>query len=361
MKHKLKKVFSSIALLLLLLLLAIAYVPITFGHKIGTNDYSNIIGEANLASTTLVTDIAMLGAHDAFSDEINLLSKPDPGESGVTANKFVNALFKGGMVRVTRAQKNGAGILLKSGVRYFDARVSFVGDKWMTKHGLLSGYLSTYLTDIYDFLNSHPKEFVVFDLQHIYLGEKSAMDFLDYLMTTRINEQTFADFIHYDTSINALADLNYEDVISSERGGIIFLANPGEISNEYKNKIYIRGDGEENLVSIRSKWHDVIKEVDLISKIDLEASYIKNQGLTGMFFVNQAQLTPDYFEYPLETILKWSLLDLAKKSNVTLIKNENFHDWLSVMPIFMVDFANTNYQNFNTLIIEQILEYNKSL
>lgn len=360
--RKVKKVLALIGGLLIISLLFVMYAPFTFTHKHNENDYSEVLKEANLDEETNVTNIHMLGAHDAFSHNITLTSKTDPGEDGLASNIFAKIFFKGGMSRVARAQKHSAGRLLSSGVRYFDVRVSYYKNSWYTKHGFISNQLELYLKEIYRFLNAHPSEFVVFDVQHIYTAEKTVDDFITYLLTTELSSNTFSNYIHYDSQTTLLENLKYKDVRSASKGGIIFLINDDEsISHEHNKYVYERGDGEDNTVSIRSKWHNKYEIEEIIIDINDEATLIDHDDFQKMFRVNQAQLSPNYLKAPLKTIFAWSLLDIAKKSNITLLENESFDNWLTAMPIFMVDFANSNYKNFSSLINESIILANKNL
>ena len=359
---KVKIILGTIGGLLAVFLLMVMYAPFAFTINDNQNDYSEVLKEASLNEDTKVTDIRMLGAHDAYSHNIDLLSSTDPAESGLASNVFANIFFKGGMVRMARAQRHSAAKLLNSGVRYFDVRISCHKDDWYTKHGFISDKLELYLKETYAFLNSHPSEFAIFDVQHIYTGERTLDDFVDYLLTKEMNGNTFADFVHYDSELISLENLKYKDVKTENKGGIVFLINSDEsITDEHKKIMYERGDGEENAISIRSKWHNKNDVKDMIPNIDDEAILIKETTFQNMFRVNQAQLTPNYLKSPFKTIFSWSLLDIAKHSNIALLQNENFDAWLEAMPIFMVDFATSNYENFSTLINEKIITANKGL
>ena len=57
----------------------------------------------------------------------------------------------------------------------------------------------------------------------------------------------------------------------------------------------------------------------------------------------------------------WSLLRFAERYNVTLVNHENFDYWLSVMPVFQVDFVNSGYGDFNDLVNQKIHAYNQNL
>ncbi len=353
-----KITFRSVFALFGLFLLLVMYMPLTFAHSHNKSDYSSVLKDATLSDATLVTDVHMLGAHDAYSDNIGLFSATDPAEDGLPNNFFAKLLFKGGMTRVARAQKHGAKRLLASGVRYFDVRVSYYKDDWYTKHGFISDKLSTYLSETYTFLQYNNEEFIIFDVQHIFTGEKSVNDFVAYLLTTKLNNKTFADFVFYADSKPALDALTYGEV----KGGIVFLLNEdSSVSNANKQYFYKRGNGETNSVSIRSKWHNQNDITSMIPLIDEEAAYLVANDHSGMLRVNQAQLTPDYLKAPFKTIFDWSLLDIAKHSNAALLEHENFDTWLKAMPIFMVDFANSNYKNFNANINTKLIDANKAL
>lgn len=363
MKKTVKLLIKAILSVLLLTLLTVMYSPITLRIGYTAPDYAHVFEDANMSGDTKVVDIAMLGAHDAFSHKINLLSKPDPGEDGIIANKAVNLVFKGGLQRVTKAQKVGARGLLNRGVRYFDVRISSVGEKWYTKHALLDSELKYYVGEIYEFLKDKPKEFIVFDIQHIYLGEKTIKDFLDYFTRITLVKENlvFGDFVHHTTSI-PVGDLDYFDVQGPARGGIIMLLNDdGTATVDQQKLFYARGNGESELKAIRSKWHDKTKVKDIIPFINEEAAHLRNESLTPYFRVNQAQLTPDYMKDPFGTLSGWSLINIGAISNKALLANEAFDSWLEVMPIFMVDFVNSRTGEFNKKINEKMITYNKTL
>ncbi len=356
-KKKTFKKFSATLGVIITLLAIVMYIPRTarIGYK--NDKYANILKDANIAADTRVVDIAMLGAHDAFSSNINLLSAPDSAESGIVKNKAVNAVFKGGLVRVLKAQQDGAKVLLNRGVRYFDVRISYVEGEWYTKHGLLDTNLFYYLKDIYDFLENRPQEFVILDVQHIYTGESNIKEFLNYLIDLRFvgNPLGLNDFIHHTSAI-PLNDLLYFDVLGPTHGGIVLLLkDDGSADVAQKTLFYERND------AIRSKWHNKRYVRDIVPLINEEAAYLKTLADSDFFRVNQAQLTPDYLKDPLGTLGRWSLINIAATSNAKLLNNKAFDEWLSVMPIFMVDFANSRYARFNTRVNEKIIEYNRNL
>ena len=86
-----------------------------------------------------------------------------------------------------------------------------------------------------------------------------------------------------------------------------------------------------------------------------------NEGHSDDYlFIIQTQLTPS-FKYWFETACGWSVSDMNAKNNAKIIKNENFTEWISVMPVYLCDYSTTNYKNFNKTAMEKLKEYNLSL
>lgn len=362
MKKTIKKTILTTLLVLGLLLLEVMYVPFGYAPSKVKSGYETVLQVGVTNKDAPVVDIKMLGAHDAFSDQITLASKADPGEEGILTSSLVQAVFKGGLVRVTRAQNSSAKELLGAGVRYFDVRISNVNGSWYTKHGLLSTTLDVYLQDIYTFLNEYPSEFIIFDVQHIFVGDSSVNAFLDYLLNTKIRDNYFKDYIHFSATEVSVGELTYKQVISSDKGGIILLINEDEDAKVSKSEYYYnRGDGEGE-GSIRSHWHNVNTFAKIYPLVLDESSVINSDAYyANVFRVNQAQLTPDYLKYPLHTTFNWSLLDLAARNNKQYLIQNEVEQIFDSMPILMVDYANTKSGNFNQKTNELIMKLNQKL
>lgn len=79
--------------------------------------------------------------------------------------------------------------------------------------------------------------------------------------------------------------------------------------------------------------------------------------------VNQAQATVsvatvgDVFR----DIGAWSLVKFAEKHNAALLDNENFDMWLKAMPVFQVDFANSDRGDFNNRVNAKIRARNEEI
>ena len=109
--------------------------------------------------------------------------------------------------------------------------------------------------------------------------------------------------------------------------------------------------------------HETNSIKELLDGINSEYNYLIDNPYEDVLVVNQAQRTAFLNNAKIiNSLFKWSLLDMAKNTNRELIKNKDeFIRNLSVMPIFMVDYATSNAGNFNKLVNEYIIEYNKSL
>jgi hypothetical protein len=356
-----------------LITIAIIAAPIVvfakggFSFTFGTSDddYSSVLSDGVIDGSARVVDIAMLGAHDAFSHSIKADSAVDPGEAedsllrNETLGKFADGVF----VRLARAQKSGAGALLTAGVRYFDVRLSYHEEDWYTKHGLISAKLSGYLDEIIPFLNENPGEFIIFDMQHVYLTDAVSYDDLfAYLETYEVEGVSLLDFIHYDPLTMPLGDLTYDAVtVSGAEAGLVVLANAdADASLPYH---YERGNGDTEVINIRSVWHETSDTETLLAGIRSEYDYLEDTVIfDDILRVNQAQKTGALGGSDLwDTILGWSLLDMANHSNDKLVHEADFSAWLAAMPIFMVDFANSPQGDFNHLANTAFIAYNNTL
>lgn len=367
--HRFNKVGKAITIffsifIFVILLIGKATFDLT-AHTVSEDDNSDVIQQGVRTSNPHVVDIAMLGAHDAFSHQIDGRSKIDPAEDNgsILRNPAAKVLASGLFVRLARAQLDGPATMLRLGVRYFDVRISDVEGEWFTKHGLLSAPLSQYLDELISFLKDNPGEFIIFDMQHIYFDELTFSDLWTYLEEYKVDGFCLFDFVHFNPTTTALGDLTYDDVtIERTAAGVVILAKtPVTIEQPYH---YERGSGEgDGIISIRSVWHETSDTETMLTGIRDEVAEISgSDAYDGIFRVNQAQKTGKYSGSDiLDTLLGWSLIDLARMFNPILVAQEDFTDWLSAMPIVMVDYATSSKQNFNQIVNEALIEYNQSL
>lgn len=334
--------------------------------------YEYVMRDVLFDKNPKVTKIAMLGAHDAFTSGIKFSSKVNSNEKGIVTNKLFGVLAKGLVVRMSKTQNATCKELLYSGVRYLDARVSFIDGEYYTVHAYRSNLFKSYLQDLVDFLATHTGEFVIFDIQAFFTPDGESRDLpdedylalFDYIATIKNSEgKSLLDYVYYDTTTDKLADLYYSDVTNNKTSaGVIILTK----SNASKYAFNRDGDASRNntnYMSIRSYWHEDNGVKSLINDINSEYNFLKEHPTEGIFVVNQAIQTGFLTNSKIaKSFVNWSVLEMARKLNKALVKDEErFKNWLSVMPIFMTDYTTSTSGHFNELANKYIFEYNQTL
>lgn len=314
------------------------------------NFFSSIAAENTHFLQVPVTDIAMLGSHDAFTHKIRASSKSNESEDVISNNAFIKFLAGGMIARNSKAQADSVYDQLYSGVRYLDVRITHLDGNFYTCHGLINDSLESGLKDVLKFLSENAGEFIVFHIQHYYTGESDWNALAAYLASVRYEGRSFYDFMRYDTD-KSLKDITYREATDDGRsGGIVLVAERNDVSNEYRE--FYQFD------EIRSNWHNKNRTGELLNGIAAEYAVLTaTDRYQGMFRINQAQLTPKMSEI-FKMIFDWSLLSIAEKHNNVVLSQPAFSDWLNVMPIFMVDYATLQTDNFNAAALAKIRSYN---
>ncbi|MCX5775526.1 MAG: hypothetical protein NTV44_04105 [Firmicutes bacterium] len=330
-------------------------------------DYSDVITQGIGNTNPRVVDIAMLGAHDAFSTKVSTSSAVDPSEGAdsMVRNSTIKIFADGLIVRLSRAQLGTAAIMLENGVRYFDIRLSDLNGEWYTKHALLSDKLSVYLTDVIDFLNHHPGELVVMDFHYVYFDTMTFEDLFTYLGNFKVDGFSLLDYMNFDPVATPLGELRYNQAtLGGTRAGVVILAKLPASNPTYRYH-YERGEGEGdgNFISIRSMWHNSSDTKTMLKGIRDEVTFLQTDTTyNDMFRVSQAQKTGVISGSDMaDTLIGWSLIDLASSFNVTLVEQDDFSSWFEVMPILMVDFAISTRGQFNAKANDAMITFNQSL
>ncbi len=349
MKGKLIKQIIKRTLLALLFFILIINIPLTnLSHNETTNDYNNWM-KANLKNDLLLVDTKMLGAHDAFSSEINYASPPDISADSIMTG-LPGAFLKGYLIKQSVTQKTDVNGLLKNGVRYLDIRLTYDDDTWVTKHNFVSSDFIKIANDIVAYLDTYQGEFLILDFQHIdgldYTSDTDYQIFLEMLEdTTLLNYQ-------YVNSNKALGEITYGDITNNKTTSKVIIVDK-----------FTKQDKETYLYdeTIRSSWANTDSFANTITFLNDEASYIKNTTtLDNSFKVMQAVLTTQMTPKGIvDSLVSWSLIARAEDFNNYLITNEDFIDLMTVLPIVMVDYANCNADDFVDNIMEMIIEANK--
>lgn len=349
------KFIRRIFLTIILFILVVAVCPLSFNFDSPKkNNASNLVYESFKDNQDVyVKDIAMLGAHDAFSSNINLTSKLDPCEDGIYSKPVIGDIIKGLTIRLSKTQLSGSYDLLTHGVRYFDVRLSYVDNEWYTKHVYLSDRLETYVLPMIKFLSENKGEIVIFDIQHAYLQDASYSTLWSYLANLEYNGISLLDFVNYNPREKSIGELKYRDVtLNGTKSGVIILAKDS-------SSIYHHDYNS----SIRSSWHDKVRDEDMFAGIENEYEYLieNSNSYDDVFVVNQAQKTAQLNEQIVDTLFGWSLIDLANNFNAKLLDHIDFMKWFEVMPILMVDYSDSPKGDFNERVINKIKEYNATL
>jgi len=343
-----KKILKTILFILVVIisLVVLINVPvITLSHKSSDNDYSNWMSET-IDDSKLVVDIAMLGAHDAFSNEINIFSKIDPYETNTIMQGFTGFLVKGFITKQSVTQISDADTLLKSGVRYLDIRLSYYEETWYTKHNYLSGDFEPIANQITNFLDNNSGEFLILDFQHIHGVDYSSLD--DYNIFAQMLDSY--GLIGYTHVINDLSTLTYGELTENGTESRVI------IISKFENSTMDVLNYED---SIMSNWADSDDFEYVENFLIEEANSIETDNTYGKLRVMQAVTTMQMSGSGiLNTITAWSLINRAKKFNAYLLENDQFENLLNELPIIMVDYADTNSQDFNDNIMEIIMDFN---
>ena len=214
-------------LIVIVALVVIINLPIqTFSKHISKTDYSSWMSET-LSNDQKVINIAMLGAHDAFSKDIGLFSPVDEPSADDIIKSPVGFFVKGFIVRQSVTQLATAEELLNAGVRYLDIRLTYDNGDWYTKHNYIAADFLPIADQITAFLDANDGEFLILDFQHIqgleYASATDYQTFLDMLQTTGL--------LDYAYPVTDLGQLTYGDVTDNGTTSRVLILSQFESSN----------------------------------------------------------------------------------------------------------------------------------
>ncbi len=376
------KIFIGILVPVVLFTMFLAVVCNDTTIKVGLGNcdgqYATVLANIDgiVEANPRYVDIAMLGSHDAvtstltdetpldYHDKDSILGKVDPISSGI-------------QYRFGKTQSVGIGQQLLQGARFFHIKCTDYEGEWYGTHAHLTGKLSEHILELLKYLASDAAkgEIVGLLFQTMYMGDGVTLDTLhEDLNNVKYNGKSIFDYVYIekaDTFDNGnggvrIGDLTYNDLTKNgtEPGVVIFDRREEKVFKaEWEGSSALTASCYDMDSCADHEWHSSIGEEKLISKIndtcDRIASDTKYQSKLRM---NQTQASfavgsaKEFFEI----IGSWSLLRFAKDYNVTLIEHENFDKWLTYMPIFQVDFCNSNHGDFNNRVNKLIIEHNKA-
>lgn len=345
LKRRILKISLIVFLSLIGLVLAVN-LPLThFGHRQSDFDYSAWMSET-LENEQLITDVAMLGAHDAFSQEIDLFSRLDPYETNGIMQGVTGFLIKGFIVKQSKTQVSDVETLLKSGVRYFDIRLTREEELWYTKHNYLSSDFAPIAEAMVSFLDEHPGEFLILDFQHIDgVDYNDAEDYATFY--GMLDDVGLLEFAHEATD---LSTLTYGEL--TEQGAKAKVLITAKFEGASCKVLWYQD-------AVRSAWADDDDFDAVISFLENEAVLARanKSQLRIMQAVTTMQMSGGGI---MNALVSWSLLERAKQFNHYLLETADLEALLVDLPIVMVDYANTNAFDFNDDIMEIIMDFNRN-
>ncbi|PAT01468.1 hypothetical protein CI105_06150 [Candidatus Izimaplasma bacterium ZiA1] len=343
--RKIKKGIKAVIFTVLLLLIAINLPIISLKNEESTNDFSNWMSES-LSSETKVKEVKMIGAHDAFSKDINLFSKVDELSAPSIMTGIPGTLIKGFLVRQSVTQIAETNKLLSSGVRYLDIRLTKTGDVWKTKHNFIASDFKPIVEDIALFLDENPGEFLVLDFQHIHgVNYDSASDYTSFYLM--LEDYGLIDYSYYDDS--SIENLTYGEVTSDKTLSRVLIVD----------KFEVNGKSTYNYdETIRSSWANSDSFEDVVEFLEAERLIIEgssnNNGFNVMQAVTTMSMSPNGIINSFKT---WSLVERAERFNEYLLDCDNLELLMESMPIVMVDYATD--KEFVDEIMELIIDLNQ--
>lgn len=115
--------------------------------------------------------LAIPGSHNSFTNTIDSSSEISPdAEEILQFLKIFGRITQAIMAPWARCQHYNATLQLNTGIRYFDLRLSTRenDEKLYFVHSQFADTIIPILTEIRDFLDTHPHEVVILDCQHFY-------------------------------------------------------------------------------------------------------------------------------------------------------------------------------------------------
>ena len=350
-KKSSKKTFLKrllIVLVILILFVISINIPIITLDKqtVGT-DYSGWM-QTTLDNSQRVVDVAMLGAHDAFTSEMKITSRVDELSADSIMQGVPGFFLKGFIYRQSVTQVVGATDLLFAGVRYLDIRLTYDEGEWYTKHNYIASDFIPILSEIKDFLETFPGEFLILDFQHIHGLDYSSQT--DYDVFYQMLEDS--GILDYTYEVTNLSDLTYGQLTANGTEAKAILISKFEDS---QGKIMYYND------SMRSEWANSDDFDQIMTFLENEAETVLDLNLLDRFRVMQAvstmQMNPAGI---IKALGSWSLINRADSFNYDLLNYDDLGIILESLPILMVDYANDSNHGINDALMQIIMDFNRN-
>lgn len=246
--------------------------------------------------------LAIPGSHDSMTYGINRTSKVAPDAEPILHRLY--PLFRGTILRWTITQASDTWHQLLIGIRYLDLRLATMpnDEDFYFTHGLYGEEISKALTQVRDFVDTHPGEVVILDCQHFYgFTPQHHQKLMRYLLNLYGPRLVPRRLDLTATTLNSLKRLKTQVIVV------------------YRNEsVYATNDFWQPQM-LPSPWP---QQDTIIGLVDFLSNIMRNPS-TG--FVHQAVLTPT----PVFIVLRW-ISSLREKCATPVVKE--------VLPILSEDF-----------------------
>ena len=356
----------------------------TISNDLGADNGKYVTVLANIdgivdANPRLV-DIAMLASHDSVTAGLEPDAPVDYYDRGQIVGK-VAPLTRGLQYRFAKTQSVGLDVQLRQGARLFHIKYTDFEGEWYATHTLLSKKVETYILQVLEYLATPEAkgEIVLLLLHPIYFGEGVTLDtFHNWLADVKLDGKNIYDYVNYGATNTfdkdgaegvRIGDLRYNDLTENgTKAGVVLFDRresklwsedmEGTATDQYMSKFF---DMDSNATH---KWHSRNGYNTMTKLIDEQATIIaESDEWDNKLRMNQAQPAfsvggiGDLFV----DLFSWNLKNHSIRYNAKIIDHEDFDKWLSIMPVFQVDFVNSEYGDFNNKVNAKITAYNQKL
>ena len=295
-----------------------------------------------------IIDIAMLGAHDANTAS---LEPGNPIDDNPKSDVFeqLYPVSAGFQYRMSVTQTVSPHELLMQGVRFLHFKYTYYDNDWYASHSIIGRKFEEDVKDVLRFLADHRGEVVVLNIY-------------DYVHYDKVNvfDSEFAE-----EGRVRMRDLRYNAVTESGTSAGVVLLDRREDLPQAETEKSAHSDYFFDVDStLAHQWHSRMGEDVLTEEIDDYVFEVRAQSLyRWKLRVNQTQasLSVESVGDVLRDIGAWSLVKFAEDYNLSLLENEDFDEWLRVLPVFQVDFANSDKGDFNRRVNEKIRARNEEI
>ncbi len=383
MKKKVKALISlSIIFVIFTVFFCVVLHDVTINEGYGelNGKYKTVLADIDgiVDANPRFVDIAMLGSHDAVTDTISRNTPIDYHDKDKVQGKL-DPIMGGISYRFAKTQMVGLDRQLEQGARFFHIKCTDYDGEWYASHTHLCGKMSEHIMEILEYLASDEAkgEIVVLLFQVTYFGDGENLDtFHAFIDSIEYEGKSIFDYVYVDDADTfdigdggmRIGELRYNDLTQNGQAPGVVIFNRRE-----EGKFRADWDGVSTLTNkcfdmdscSEHEWHSTIGEDRLISAINKTYANIQSDyaSYLNKFRLNQTQASfsiSGIGEF-ISAIGAWSLIRFATSYNVSLIENKNFDQWLKYMPVFQVDFCNSDKGDFNNKVNAKIKDYNKNL